>query len=70
MDATPLEFWIGVGEGQVLQLRAEDAASRVERMVLRTRTTAAGPVLEVEAIDGVGNSGKIEWKMEAVAVAH
>ncbi|MFL6293111.1 MAG: LysM peptidoglycan-binding domain-containing protein [Thermoanaerobaculia bacterium] len=56
-----------VREGQVLQLRAEDGASRVERMVLRTRTTAEGPVLEVEAIDGVGNSGKVEWKMEPVA---
>lgn len=56
-----------VRNGQVLQLRAEDSASRVERMVLRTRTTEAGPVLEVEAIDGVGNSGKVEWKMEPVA---
>jgi len=55
-----------VREGQVLQLRAEDSSSRVERMVLRTRTTEAGPVLEVEAIDGVGNSGKVEWKMEPV----
>ena len=51
--------------GQVLRLRAEDAASRVERMVLRIRTTEQGPVLEVEAVDGVGNSGKVEWKMEA-----
>jgi len=55
-----------VRDGQVLQLRAEDSASRVERMVLRTRTTENGPVLEVEAIDGVGNSGKVERKMEAV----
>lgn len=53
--------------GQVLRLRAEDGASRVERMVLRTRTAAEGPVLEVEAIDGVGNSGKVEWKLEAAA---
>lgn len=53
-------------EGQVLRLRAEDGASRVERMVLRTRTTAEGAVLEVEAIDGVGNSGKAEWRLEAV----
>jgi hypothetical protein len=51
-------------EGQVLRLRAEDPGSRVERMVLRTRTTAEGPVLEVEAIDGVGNSGKMEWRLE------
>lgn len=51
--------------GQVLRLRAEDGASRVERLVLRTRTAAEGPVLEVEAIDGVGNSGKVEWKLEA-----
>ena len=53
-------------ENQVLRLRAEDGDSRVERMVLRTRTTAEGPVLEVEAIDGVGNSGKVEWRLEAV----
>lgn len=53
--------------GQVLRLRAEDGASRVERLVLRTRTTAEGPMLEAEAIDGVGNSGKVEWKMEAAA---
>lgn len=52
-------------DGQVLRLRAEDADSRVERMYLRTRTTADGPVLEVEAVDGVGNSRKVEWKMEA-----
>jgi hypothetical protein len=52
-------------EGQVLQLRAEDGGSRVERMVLRTRTTEEGPVLEVEALDGVGNSGKVEWKLES-----
>jgi hypothetical protein len=54
-------------EGQVLQLRAEDGGSRVERMVLRTRSTADGPILEVEAVDGVGNSGKVEWKLEALA---
>ncbi|HVG08363.1 MAG TPA: hypothetical protein VNM67_11705 [Thermoanaerobaculia bacterium] len=54
-------------EGQVLQLRAEDGGSRVERMVLRTRTTADGPILEVEALDGVGNSGKVEWRLEALA---
>ena len=52
-------------EGQVLQLRAEDGGSRVERMVLRTRTTADGPVFEVEAVDGVGNSGKVEWRLQA-----
>ncbi|HEX5720500.1 MAG TPA: hypothetical protein VF179_30375, partial [Thermoanaerobaculia bacterium] len=51
--------------GQVLQLRAQDEGSRVERMVLRTRTTADGPVLEVEALDGVGNSGKVEWRLQA-----
>lgn len=52
-------------EGQVLQLRATDGGSRVERMYVRTRTTAEGPVLEVEAVDGVGNSGKVEWQLEA-----
>ena len=54
-------------EGQVLRLRAEDGGSRVERMVLRTITTEDGPVLEVEAVDGVGNSGKVEWKLGALA---
>lgn len=54
-------------EGQVLQLRAVDGGSRVERMVVRTRTTADGPILEVEAMDGVGNSGKVEWKLDALA---
>lgn len=53
-----------VRDGQVLRLRAEDVAARVERMVLRTRTTAEGPVLEVEAVDGVGNVGKVEWRLE------
>ena len=53
-----------VGDGQVLQLRAEDGASRVERMVLRIRTAEDGPVLEVEALDGVGNVGRSEWRME------
>ena len=52
-------------EGQVLRLRAEDAGSRVERMVLRTLSTAEGPVLEVEAVDGVGSSRKIEWRLQA-----
>ena len=51
------------GSGQVLRLRAEDAGSRVERMVLRTVTTEEGPVLEVQAIDGVGNIGKMEWRL-------
>lgn len=54
-------------DGQVLQLRAEDGASRVERMVLRTRSTIDGPILEVEALDGVGNSGRLEWRIEALA---
>ena len=52
-----------VRDGQVLQLRAEDGGTRVERMVLRTRTTEAGPVLEVEAVDGVGNVAKKEWAL-------
>jgi hypothetical protein len=51
-------------QGPVLLIDAQDAATRVERMVLRTRTTAKGPVLEVEAVDGVGNSGKLEWRLE------
>lgn len=51
--------------GQVLQLRAQDGGSRVERMVVRTRTTADGPILEVEAMDGVGNSSKVEWRLDS-----
>ena len=49
--------------GQVLRLRAEDGGSRVERMVLRTLSTEEGPVLEVQAVDGVGNVGKMEWRL-------
>lgn len=51
--------------GQVLQLRAEDGGARVERMVVRTRTTADGPILEAEAMDGVGNSRKVEWRLDS-----
>jgi len=56
---------VTVPEGKVLRLRAEDAASRVERMVLRILTTAEGLVLEADAVDGVGNTGKKEWRLEA-----
>lgn len=51
-------------DGQVLRLRAEDGGSRVERMVLRTRSTGDGPVLEAQAVDGVGNVGRVEWRLE------
>jgi hypothetical protein len=52
------------GEDQVLRIDAVDGASRVTKMVLQTRTTADGPVLEVQAVDGVGNSSRQEWKIE------
>lgn len=52
-------------DGQVLRLRAEDSAARVERMILRTRTTNQGLILEVEALDGLGNRGRQEWRIEA-----
>jgi hypothetical protein len=51
------------GDG-LLRLDAADGGSRVERLTVRTRTTGDGPVLEVEAVDGVGNVGRQELKIE------
>jgi hypothetical protein len=51
------------GDG-LLRLDAADGGSRVERLRVRTRTTSDGPVLEVEAVDGVGNVGRQELKIE------
>lgn len=56
-DGTP----VPLGEGRLLSVSAEDAGSRVEHMILRTRSTPAGLVLEVEAVDLVGNTSKREW---------
>ena len=38
------------------------------KLTVRTRTTGEGPVLEVEAMDGVGNAGRQEWKIERTGV--
>lgn len=51
------------GEGLV-RLDATDGGSRVEKLTVRTRTTGDGPVLEVEAVDGVGNVGRQELRIE------
>lgn len=52
----------------LVRLDAADGGSRVERLIVRTRTTADGPVLEVEAVDGVGNVGRQELRIERSAV--
>jgi hypothetical protein len=51
------------GDG-LIRLDAADGGSRVERLTVRTRTTGDGPVLEVEAVDGVGNVGRQELRIE------
>jgi len=50
--------------GGLVRLDAADGGSRVEKLTVRTRSTADGPVLEVEAVDGVGNVGRQELKIE------
>lgn len=52
-----------VGPGRLLRVAAEDDGSRIVKLTLRTRTTEAGPVLEAEAEDGVGNTSTLEWLM-------
>jgi hypothetical protein len=52
----------------LIRLDATDGGSRVERMTVRTRAGAEGPVLEVEAVDGVGNVGRQEWRIEKATV--
>lgn len=52
-----------LGAGRLLRVAAEDGGSRIMKLVLRTRTTEAGPVLEAEAEDGVGNISRLEWLM-------
>jgi hypothetical protein len=58
---------LATGEDRVVRLDATDGGSRVTRMVLRTRSTADGPVLEAEAFDGVGNSSRLELEIEPAA---
>lgn len=52
-----------LGAGRLLRVAAEDGGSRIVKLTLRTRTTEAGPVLEAEAEDGVGNTSVLEWLM-------
>jgi hypothetical protein len=59
---------LATGDGGVLRIDAVDGGSRVTKLTVRTRTTAEGPVLEVEAMDGVGNAGRQEWKIERTGV--
>lgn len=56
-----------LGAGRLLRVAAEDTGSSVVRLTLRTRTTEAGPVLEAEAEDGVGNTSTLEWLMVKTA---
>lgn len=51
--------------GEVLWVLAEDAAARLDRIRFRTRRTPAGEVLEVEAVDLVGNVVRKEWPLGA-----
>jgi LysM repeat protein len=54
-------------EDGVVRLDATDGGSRVVRLTLRAHGGAgdgAGPVLEVTAVDGVGNVGRQELKIE------
>jgi hypothetical protein len=50
---------------EVLWIAAEDAAARLDRIRFRTRRTQDGEVLEVEAVDLVGNVARKEWKLGA-----
>jgi hypothetical protein len=45
---------------RILWVEAEDAGAGVDRLVLRSRTEADRVVLEVEAVDMVGNSSRKE----------
>lgn len=47
--------------GEALYLYAEDAGARLDRVRFRSRSTPEGMVLEVEAVDLVGNVAKQEW---------
>ncbi len=54
----------------IVRLDATDAGARVTKLILRTESTEAGPVLTIEAIDGVGNVATQELKIERVAAAN
>lgn len=59
---------LSTSDDGLVRLDATDGGSRVETLRVRTRTTAAGPVLEVEAVDGVGNAGRQELRIERTSV--
>lgn len=63
-DGKPLT----VSDDGLVRLDATDGGSRVEKLTVRTRTTGDGPVLEIEAVDGVGNAGRQELKIERSTV--
>jgi hypothetical protein len=51
-------------EGQeMLRILAEDAGARLDRIRFRTRRSQNGEVLEVEALDLVGNVVRKEWPL-------
>lgn len=62
LDGKPLP----VSADGLVRLDATDGGSRVEKLTLRTRATANGPVLEIEAVDGVGNVGRQELGIEKI----
>ncbi len=53
----------------IVRLDATDAGARVTKLILRTKSTEAGPVLSVESVDGVGNASTQELKIERVVTA-
>jgi len=66
VDGKPL----ALGPGQLVWIQAEDAGCGVARLSLRVRTTAASPpaagpgnVLEIDAVDLVGNARHLEWPL-------
>jgi LysM repeat protein len=54
---------VRLGRRQVLWIAAEDAGAGVEHLAIRTKTGAAGLVLEIEAVDVVGNVRRLEWPL-------
>jgi hypothetical protein len=56
---------VAPGDGQLLTVTAEDAGAGVERLRFHTATSGPGgaPVLELEAVDLVGNSRQIAWPL-------
>ncbi|MES1241332.1 MAG: LysM peptidoglycan-binding domain-containing protein [Acidobacteriota bacterium] len=59
---------VPVSDGGLVRLDATDGGSRVEALTARTRSTGDGPVLEIEAVDGVGNISRQELRIERASV--